>query len=334
QPLVEYGLWAAVTPAVFGLARSLPLERGVWARRVVLHLGVAAVVAAAFELLLHGVLRPRLIPEFGRGWRGGAPMDLLLRLGFLDELVIYVAVLAAGFARDYFVRFREREAEAARYRAEAARLEAQLSEARLDALRMQLNPHFLFNTLHAVSALVERDPAGVRTMIARLSGLLRHVLDGGARQEVPLRDELAFLRGYLEIQRVRFQGRLEVEEDAAPAALDALVPNLVLQPLVENAIEHGVSGKEEGVGRIVITARRDGAALVLEVRDNGPGPARTNGTAARPGVGLRNTRERLDALYGDAARLDLRAGPAGGTVAAVTLPYHTGADLHTASVPS
>jgi len=195
---------------------------------------------------------------------------------------------------------------------------------------MQLNPHFLFNTLHAVSALVERDPSGVRRMIARLSTLLRHTLDSGTAQEVPLGDELQFLRDYLDIQQVRFQGRLEVVEDVASGLLDALVPNLILQPLVENAIEHGVSEMEEG-GHIEIAARREGDDLVLSVRDNGPGmdqeiPLRENG------VGLRNTRERLEGMYGDAGSLLLEAAEAGGLQAVVTLPYHTGGDLRTVGV--
>jgi sensor histidine kinase YesM len=241
---------------------------------------------------------------------------------------VFVAVLAAGFARDYFLRYREHQDE-------AARLEAQLAEAGLAALRMQLNPHFLFNTLHAVSALVERDPAGVRLMVARLSALLRHVLDGSPAQEVPLRDELAFRRLYLDIQRVRYGGRLEVVEDVEPAALDALVPNLLLQPLVENAVEHGVGRVEEGAGGVEVRARVEPSPegpdrLVVTVRDNGPGPgpeaAEANG-ARGSGVGLANTAARLEALYGPAAGLRLGAAPDGGASAVVALPYHTAADL-------
>ena len=225
--------------------------------------------------------------------------------------------LAAGFARDALIRLRAREAD-------AAHLEAQLADARLSALRMQLNPHFLFNTLHAVSALVERDPAGVRTMIARLSALLRRVLDGGDRHEVPLRDELALVRDYLAIQRVRLGDRLDVVETLADDTLDALVPTLVLQPLVENAVQHGIA-VSEGPGRLGLVARREGGRLVLEVQDSGPGPSH-----ARPetgGVGLRNTRERLAALYGADATFALERGAEGGAVARVALPFHTDSDL-------
>ncbi len=243
------------------------------------HLLLGFVAAAAFEVAQILLVRPFLIAEFPQmrrlGWlaRRIDPVRALSHLQFLDELVIYLAILATGFARDYFLRFRERQAEATRLLAETTRLEAQLADARLSALRMQLNPHFLFNTLHAVSALVERDPAGVRRIVARLSTLLRRALDETTPQEVPLRDELDFLRGYFDIQRVRFQDRLDVEEDVPPEALDALVPNLLLQPLAENAVEHGVSRLETERGRIAITARREGGF-------RGPATRRPRATAA------------------------------------------------------
>ncbi len=333
----EYALWAALTPVVFALVRRYPLERADWARRLIVHLLLAFAVATAVEVARILIVRPLLLAEFPRFERSERfsrridPSRALTHLQFLDELVIYLAILATGFARDYFLRFRERQAEATRLLAETVRLEAQLADARLSALRMQLNPHFLFNTLHAVSALVERDPSGVRRIVARLSTLLRRALDTSTPQEVPLRDELDFLRGYLDIQRVRFQDRLEVAEDVTPEALDALVPNLVLQPLVENAVEHGVSRLEAGTGRIEIRARREADALVLEVRDNGPGLI--DGEADREGgVGLSNTRARLDALYGAAHTLTLEPAPAGGLIARVTLPYHTAADFRATAV--
>jgi len=181
---------------------------------------------------------------------------------------------------------------------------------------MQINPHFLFNTLHAVSALVERDPGGVRRMIARLSELLRHTIESHATDEVPLRDELAFLRRYIEIMEIRFQGRLRVDRNIADDTQDALVPNLILQPIVENALEHGVN-RAAGEGQIEIAARRDGERLVLTVRDNGPGLDVQNAS----GVGLANTRARLEQLYGNRASLELRDAEGGGVLAQITLPY-------------
>jgi len=182
---------------------------------------------------------------------------------------------------------------------------------------MQINPHFLFNTLHAVSALVERDPGGVRRMIARLSELLRHTIESHATDEVPLREELAFLKRYIEIMEIRFQGRLQVEIKIDDDTLDALVPNLVLQPIVENALEHGVN-RATGDGRVSIAARRDGTRLVLSVRDNGPGLDAKN----ESGVGLANTRARLEQLYGAAASLSLSSADGGGVLAEIALPYH------------
>ena len=339
--VAEYAVWIALTPVVFALARRFPLERGrVW-RRLAALLAAGFALAAAIELgraaLLLGLVDLGVLDGLpaGPGGRGrfgppgqSGPLFAVRRLFFVDEFVIYAGVLATGFARDYAVRAVERETEAARLEAERAGLEAeradltrQLADARLSALRMQLNPHFLFNALNAVSAYVERDPERAQTMLAQLAALLRRVLDGDARPEVPLADELALLRDYLAIQQARFGDTLAVEEDVDPAALDVPVPPLVLQPLVENAVEHGVSRLVGTQGRIVVTARREetalGARLYLAIADNGPGP---DGSVRGTGVGLANTRDRLRALYGDAAALRLERGPDGGAVAVVEIP--------------
>ena len=329
ETLAEYGIWALLTPVVFWVARRWPAEREAWAGRLAAQLGLGVAVAFAIEAATRGVLRP-LLADPTAGASGGGPPQWTVGgafrgLWFLDEFIVYLAVLAVGYARHAMLRLRERQAEAERLLAEQAKLEAQLSEARLSALRMQLNPHFLFNTLNAVSALVERDPSGVRTMIARLSSLLRRVLDDDGAAEVPLRDELAFIRDYLDVQRVRFQDRLEIEESIAPEAVDALVPPLLLQPLVENAVGHGVRRIEEGVGTIRLAARVADGRLRLLVEDNGPGLDGGDGQAGSAGgVGLRNTRERLHALYGDAAELSLRDRPERGVVAEVVLPFRPG----------
>ena len=322
QISLEYVLWFLITPGIFWLGRRFGFEGGRRPQRVALHVGVALLVAIAVDFFGRFTFHA-LLPEAAR-WPYD-PVGALLRLRFMDELFLYLVVLAAGFARDYFLRYRERQEEAVRLRAQAAALQAQLADARLHALRMQLNPHFLFNTLHAVSSLVERDPRGVRRMIARLSGLLRYTLEEAAAQEVPLRQELRFLHGYLEIQRIRFQGKLDVEEEIAPDVLDALVPNLILQPLVENAVKHGTS-QIGGVGRLALRARREGGRLALTVQDNGPGLADPSGDGApRPGegIGLQNTRGRLEGLYGDAQSLTLEPAPGGGLLARITLPYRT-----------
>jgi signal transduction histidine kinase len=313
---IEAWTWAALTPLIFWVSsRSSDFARSPWIRVPLLIL-IGIAIAIAVHVLLD-FARSQIYTAFPRR-RGGppvfAPLREIGRFRFLNQLLVYAAVLATGFSREFFLRDRRR-------RQDEARLQAQLAEARLDALRMQLNPHFLFNTLHAVSALVERDPGGVRRMIARLSELLRHTIDSRGGDEVPLREELSFLRRYIEIMEVRFQGRLQVAMNIAEDALEALVPNLILQPLVENALEHGAA-RAEGEGRIEVSARRDGDDLVLAVRDNGPGL----GEATSSGVGIANTRARLEQLYGEFATLSLDDASGRGACATITLPYHTRSD--------
>ncbi len=333
QAVVEYTVWGLLTPGIFWLSRRFGLEGGHLLRHLVLHALVALFAAMALNTFGFATFYVLVQVELPRPF---SFVNSLFSVYFLDELIIYLLVLAIGFARDYFLRYQEHLTEAVQLRTQAAELHAQLAEARLQALRMQINPHFLFNTLHAVSSLVERDPRGVRRMIARLSELLRYTLAGSSAQEVPLHQELTFLNGYLEIQQIRFQGKLEVQQEVGPDVLEALVPNLILQPLVENAIKHGVS-KADGRGRIDVRVRREGEILHLSVCDSGPGlaPAAGDGVPeASEGVGLSNTRERLENLYGAAQRLTLEPAEGGGLCARITLPYHTAADLRTLAVPT
>lgn len=321
-------MWALLTPLVFWLsARFLAHHR----HRV---LGMIVLVLAGFLIaIVLGVanesMRAAVFPfPARRGGRGGPPGYPWLRPWFLNDFIIYLGVLAAGLARAYSLRYRSQREESLRV---AAQLRAQLAEARLDALRMQLDPHFLFNTLHAISSLVERDPRGVRRMISRLSELLRHTIEGPSEQEIPLRKEMDLLRRYLEIMEVRFQGRLEISTDVEERAMEALVPNLILQPIVENAIKHGVS-KIEGPGRISLSGRVEGDQLVLRVENNAPFVQGGEGG----GVGVRNTRARLAHLYGGEQSFDLRGASTETplTVAEIRLPYHTRADLRTDVVAS
>lgn len=321
-------MWAFLTPFVFWLSvRFLANQR----HRVV---GIVVLVIAGFAIAIafgmtEEAIRSALITfPARRAGRGGPPGLVWLRPWFLNDFIIYLGVLAAGLARAYSLRYRTQREESLRV---AAQLRAQLAEARLDALRMQLDPHFLFNTLHAISSLVERDPRGVRRMISRLSELLRHTIEGPTEQEIPLRSELDLLRRYLEIMEVRFQGRLEISTDVEDRAMEGLVPNLILQPIVENAIKHGVS-KIEGPGRITVSGRVDGDQLVLRVENNGAFiPGTENG-----GVGVRNTRARLAHLYGGEQSFELHGAStdAAVTIAEIRLPYHTRADLRTAAVAS
>ena len=308
---VESWIWALLTPLIFWFGTRVGLdERRAVVWRILLILALGVVVAIVVYLLL-AVARDQIFETVAVRRRPFRPRREIASFRFVPQLLFYFAVLAAGFAREYFLRTRQQEAH-------TARLQAQLAEARLDALRMQMNPHFLFNTLHAVSAMVERDPSGVRKMIARLSELLRHTTDAHATDQVPLREELEFLGRYLEIMEIRFQGRLKIERRIDAATLDAKVPNLILQPIVENALEHGVS-RAKGEGRVEIASERRGELLVLTVRDNGPGLR----DETRTGVGVANTRARLTQLYGDAGTLTLTSPAEGGTVAEIVLPYRT-----------
>jgi signal transduction histidine kinase len=321
-------LWAALTPFIFWLSGRFSMDHSNRAVRILVLVGIGVLVAMAVEMVLSYLRFEVFFAPPPRRGPGFSPLFGVRRLLWLDDLIIYFAILATGYARNYFLRFRARQDDAVRLQAQAAQLQAQLVEARLSALRTQLNPHFLFNTLHAVSSLVERDPRGVRRMIARLSELLRYTLDGAEEHEVPLEQELGFVERYLEIMQIRFQGRLVVDTRVEPDVLDALVPNLILQPLVENAIKHGV-GEITDAGRIEIRARREGDRIVLSVRDNGPAAAED--APAGEGVGLRNTRARLAQLYGPHQRLTLRPAERG-FIAEVELPYHTGADLRATGV--
>lgn len=304
---LEAWLWAAFTPMIFRLSASTPPERKRQWLRVLLLIAIGLALSITIYLIVD-FTRDLVIISPRRG-RHRTPFEEVARFRFINQFIFYIAVLAAGYARAYFLRDRRREEQ-------STLLKAQLAEAQLNALRMQINPHFLFNTLHAMSALVERDPAGVRKMIARLSELLRHTTDSSARDLIPLRDELDFLRRYVEIMEIRFQGRLRVTVDVDDAVLEALVPNLILQPIVENALEHGAS-RVQGMGQIEIRGRRDGARVVLGVRDNGPGVDASRGS----GIGLANTCARLAQLYGDAAHVELSSGEQGGAVAEIVIPY-------------
>lgn len=329
--LVDYGIWALLTPLVFRFVAAFPVVEFIPDDHVKALRNVAVQVVAVFvvaigldlgeEFLLEPLFRGA---ESSEGASVGA-LQRIQRFWFLGELLFYLVVLMAGFARTYYLQKKERQEEAERLKERTQSLETQLTQARLEALRMQLNPHFLFNTLHAISTLVDRDPAGVRRMIARLSELLRHVLDEEAPQEVPLAEEIDFLEDYLEIQSIRFQGDLDTRIDVPPDIRDAQVPNLILQPVVENAIKHGAS-QVRGVGRIEVRGRREGDRLVLTVVDNGPGlPA-----AQEDGLGLRNVRARLKGLYGEEQVLRLTSAPEEGTQTTLELPYHTGVSLYTA----
>jgi two-component system, LytTR family, sensor kinase len=314
-------VWACLTPVIFRIAPRLPLSRGRWVRTLPLHVVVAIGIALFSTTLNTGMgwaLWPDQPPNFQEYFRGG----------YYFNIQWYCVLTGVWYALDYYRRFRDREVA-------AAQLGARLSEARLEALKMQIQPHFLFNTLHSISELVHEDPDAADRMIIRLGDLLRLTVDNAETHEVTLAHEMDFLEAYLEIQQTRFQDTLEVEIHIPPELLDALVPNLVLQPLVENAIRHGVAARG-GVGRVRVSARREGEWLWLEVSDNGAGIPATPAARGREGVGVRNTRARLEQMYGARQRFELRNGSRGGAVATVSIPFReavAGADeLHPLAV--
>jgi len=314
----EYSIWAVLTVPIFMLAHRFTVTAETGRRRIVLFMALGLVIAILVDALLAQVRMHVLPPPPGRFRQPPSLLGNLLRFQFLYDYMVYLAVFAAALARDYFLRYQARLEETTLLQAQAAKLEAQLADARLTALRSQLNPHFLFNTLNAISSLVERDPRGVRKMIARLGELLRHTLEETESQEIVVERELELLRRYLDIMEVRFQGKLEAKVTADEDVKRALVPNLILQPLVENALKHGVSASD-GRGRVEVSAVRSGDQVVLTVRDHGPGPGNVENDN---GVGLSNTIARLDQLYKSRQRFSLKPAPDGGSVAEIRLPYH------------
>lgn len=308
-------IWAALVPLVVGVARRFRLDR----RPRVLAAGAHVLAALAVSLLHLGLAGTLFYHTHGHRVHPDLASQLATLLNFylFLEVLTYAAIVGGFYAVDYQRRFREGELA-------AARLEALAREARLSALRSQIHPHFLFNTLNAVSGLVRRgeNDDAIR-MIARLGDLLRLSLGRADGHEVPLEEELASLRTYLEIEHVRFRDRLAVDFGVDPAVRGARVPPLLLQPLAENAVRHGIA-PTPGPGRITISAGRRGDVLVLEVENTGaaPPPGAEEEMGARGGIGLSNTRARLAHLYGPAAGLRLEPRAGGGAVARVTLPLH------------
>jgi two-component system, LytTR family, sensor kinase len=295
-------IWAALSPAVFWLTRDARFPAGHRLRSVLLH------VATGGGFVVLSVTMQSMLANATRIDTSGVS-PLLPRVE--NSLLAYAALVLMGQATHYFSLLKTRQIH-------ASDLEARLAKTHLQLLRMQLQPHFLFNTLNTVAELVHSDPDTADQMITRLGRLLRLSLDHAGHQVVPLRQEIDFLRMYVEIEQVRFQDRLQIVWDLAPDTLEAAVPTLLWHPVLENAIRHGVTPLA-GRGRIVISSQRAGDDLILEIRDNGRGLP--HGELLREGVGLRNIRERVDQLYGSRARFSLEPAAGGGTVATLRLPF-------------
>ncbi len=304
-----YGLLSI--PAIL-LTRRFPAAGPRWPVAAVVHLAGGAAFSIGWIALRatweQWRTRADLVPtSFEAAFSQG------LALTFIFNLMVYGGIVVAHTAVTYYRKFLDRELH-------AAALETRLTEARLQALQMQLNPHFLFNTLNAIASLMHKDVDAADRVLVRLSELLRYALDSTDEQEVPLRQELDFLGRYCEIQQTRFGERLVIRHEADPATADALVPNLILQPLVENAIEHGIEPRARA-GEVILRSRREGASLILEVQDNGVGLAA--GETPREGIGLSNTRARLQQLHGAHQSLELHPASPHGLVVRIRIPFHT-----------
>lgn len=316
-------VWAAFTPVVVWFARRYDPEDTSNPKVLIALFGFGLLVAPLQSSVEWSLA---LTIEWLRNFPGSDFTRRLAQarrgvlLGTFTNIITYSLIVAGHYGYQYYRRYRERQLR-------SAELEGKLARAELQNLKMQLQPHFLFNTLHTISVLMMRDAAAANHMLVRLSDLLRLSLDNAGVQEVSLKQELEFLESYLEIEQTRFQDRLTIKRVIEPATLNAEVPNLILQPLVENAIKHGIA-KQPGAGVIQIHSKLINSTLRLEIEDNGPGLVFQHGLAAdlksipRPrGLGLANTRARLEQLYGAQQKFELENISTGGVVVRVTIPY-------------
>ena len=306
-------VWAAFTPVVFWFARRFEITRATW-RTIVALISFGLLIAPLQAVIEYGIAYSidvmRHMPEAELA-RRRQTIPRLMAIEAFSNFIIYSLIVCGHYAYDYYLMYREREMR-------ALELEGRLTQAELQNLKMQLHPHFLFNTLHTISVLMMRNVTAANQMLIRLSDLLRVTLDNAGTQEVTLKQELDFLNGYLEIEQTRFHDRLTVKIEIDPATLDIRVPNLLLQPLVENAIRHGISNRADA-GSITIRSQRKGNRLHLEISDNGPGIPQQ---IFKKGVGITNSEARLKQLYGSDHSFELLQAAAGGLLVRITIPIH------------
>jgi two-component system, LytTR family, sensor kinase len=312
-------LSALFTFLILWLARLFRFDRRKWARSLLFHIPASFVVAAIMTAG-HLTIDSYFDANLARVVFTNFPARVFVNID--KNFIVYWLIVWASHALNYYKRYRESELQ-------ASQLAAQLAEAQLQALKMQLHPHFLFNTLHSISSLLSRDTEAARRMIARLGDFLRLTLENSGAQEVSLRDELDFLKCYLDIEGIRFYDRLTVRMEIEPQTLSVRVPNLILQPIVENAIRHGIAPRSVPGLIEIRSARRDGR-LRLEVRDDGPGLPLEIGTGrtGRRGIGLANTQNRLRQLYGDEASFEMMNDVRGGLLVILELPFHREGEAH------
>lgn len=294
------------------LARRMPLGRVSWGAWAATHAG-GVLAMSVTHTSINSVVRTAMYALAGLGVYDYGYMPVRYLMEFPHDVIAYS--IAVGFVHlfDHYRRSRDREVE-------TAQLEARLSQAQLQSLRLQIQPHFLFNALNTISSMIYEDPRAADEMLAKLSEFLRLTLKGSVAQEVSLNEELEFLDLYLDIMRARFGDRLDVRIDVGEAERRANVPQLVLQPIVENAVRHGIE-PETGEARVRVTARREDDRLVLTVSDRGPGIDDVDGAMSGGGIGLSNTVDRLERLYGDDQSIDFGPAPGGGLEITIRIPY-------------
>ncbi len=317
-------IWGLLFPLIWWLVRRYPIERKRLLQRLPINLAFGILIVLVYVVLT--LIKKDVIEAAQTGsWTFDKlrEMDEFVFGGIEYYLAMYLGIVAVIHALSYYEKYRERELK-------STRLEAQLALANLEVLKMQLNPHFLFNSLNAISALMHRDVDAADRMITLLSDLLRLSLDKDDRHQVSLSAELEFLNRYLEIEKIRFRDRLRVEVDVGSQCLAAQVPRLILQPLVENSIKHGIAMRS-AAGRVAIRARRKDGRLDLEIWDDGPGVPR-GGADLQEGVGLANTRARLEQIYGDDHRFELKNAEVGGLSVRLQIPFEEQARIRVAGV--
>ncbi|MEW6733165.1 MAG: histidine kinase [Acidobacteriota bacterium] len=305
--LIPWATWCFLFSLTFWLVRRFPIEAQRWWQGAIVYL-LISIVVVLFKLGLDIVLISQ-----GEIFKHIPVQSLFAIIAYFNFLT-YWGVIGVCHALCYYQKMRERELR-------ASQLAGQLAQAQLQALKMQLQPHFLFNTLHTITMLNLKDSKAANRMLIRLSDLLRLTLENTGVQEVSLRQELDFLQQYLEIEQTRFQDRLSVRMDVDPKALDARVPNLILQPIVENALRHGLA-QQETDGLIEINIARQNGWLQLRVHDNGLGISEDALEKINLGIGLRNTQERLEQLYGVEHRFEMKNANSGGLEVTITIPFH------------
>jgi len=306
-PLIWWYIWAMLAPLIYVLARRFPFTQATWRKSVFVHIGGCTLF---FCLHVFGQVTAMLLPAYQdvHDTLIEAVKYHILTSLYLN-LLVYGIIVAVAHTVLFYQRYRRRELG-------AVQLESELARARLQALKTQLHPHFLFNTLHSISTLMYRDVEAADRMLARLSELLRLTLESSDAQEVSLHDEISMLEKYLEIEKIRLGERLTVDFDIDPALDDVLVPNLVLQPIVENAVKHGIAPRS-APGRIEVRAWAEDGRLHLRVSDDGLGLPEPPSRLAT-GIGLSNVRARLNHLYGEA--VSMRASHPTGLIVDLTLP--------------